>query len=347
MHHILITDDGSMERVLRSDILFQPLTILTDPKKAFDMNLYKTDVIYLDIKSKERAQRFISAFDKNINLIVFQEKDKKLYPYKRDYRTIYLNRDITPSELSAYSMDLIMHDKRDEEDTSLMLVGSTDKIVDIKNKIAKFATKEYPVHLSGSTGTGKTLAAHRLHHLSGKKSKMVYVNSGSMGEGAIAESNLFGHKRGAYTDARETREGYLKRANGTTIFLDEIENLSLHTQEIMLDTIERGVYRTIGDDNEIKSSFRVITASNVPLDTLVRRGKLRKDFYYRIAERELTMPDLRERMDDIPELVSFFERTHSMTKNKITDFTPFFKREWEGNIRELFKEVRNYHEDLD
>lgn len=347
MRHIAINKDGKLKELLESDLLFQPLVTLKSPEEIKSIKLLRTDVVYVDLEDIDETRNLISEIDPDINLIIFQDANRPLYPYKRDYHTLYLSRGINSVELSKEAWNLISNVQHDEENTAISIIGSSDKIVDIRNRIDKYAKKDCSIHLSGNTGTGKTLAAQRLHFLSGKKNSLVYVNSASIGEGTIADSNLFGYKKGAFTDAKEQRDGYLKRANGTTIFLDEIENLSHHTQEIMLDTIERGVYRKIGEDNETSSSFRVITASNVPLETLLKTGKLRKDFYYRIAERELNMPDLKDRMEDIPELVSFFERTHHLYKNKITNFDSFFTRSWEGNVRELFKEVRNYHEDMD
>mgnify|MGYP004629435705 FL=1 len=214
------------------------------------------------------------------------------------------------------------------------IAGSSRKTQELRNSIIYFAKNFLPLHLNGETGTGKTLAAKLINSLQNNKKELVYINCANLNS-AIADSDLFGHTKGAFTNAVSPRKGLINQANESTLFLDEIENLPLDKQGKLLDTIENGFYRNIGDDSTQKSTFRLITAAQSSLEELVDRKKLRKDFYYRISNLSITISPLRDHKEDIPEIVLHYENKNKIEKGRIADCTPLMQSDWKGNIREL------------
>lgn len=214
------------------------------------------------------------------------------------------------------------------------IVGKSRDIKRLRSNIVLASTMSSPVNIYGESGTGKTLAAKLIHKLSRKEKEMVYINCANLSS-SVADSDLFGHSKGAFTSASSKRNGLLSMADNSTLFLDEIGNLPLDKQAKLLDTIENGRYRSIGDDSEQSSSFRLITAGQEPLEKLLEKKKLREDFYYRISSFSFSIAPLREHKEDIPELVRHYESRKKITKNLITDYDAFFLSDWLGNIREL------------
>ncbi len=223
------------------------------------------------------------------------------------------------------------------------VAGNSRDAAVLRNNIILASSSDVPTHIAGETGTGKTMAAKLIHSLGARKARdIVYINCANLSSSLI-DSALFGHAEGAYTGAVKSREGLLAKANQSTLFLDEIANLSEETQLKLLDTIETGRYRAAGEDNERKTSFRLITASHVPLEELVEKKKLREDFYYRISSFSFTIKPLRQHPDDIPEIIRHYERCHKVKHSRIDDFTPFMKRNWKGNVRELQQVLRKIY----
>jgi transcriptional regulator with PAS, ATPase and Fis domain len=195
--------------------------------------------------------------------------------------------------------------------------------------------------IRGESGTGKELVAKAIHINSSRKySPIITVNCGALAE-SLLESELFGHEKGSFTGAQFKRKGKFEMANGGTIFLDEIGSISLRMQIEMLRVIETKQFNRVGGNELIKSDFRVITATNEPLEELVKAGKFREDLYYRLNVFTVVIPPLRERRDDIPLLVNFFINKFSTVMNKkiksvskeAMDF--LMNYDWPGNVREL------------
>ena len=228
------------------------------------------------------------------------------------------------------------------------IVGESEEINQVLEMVSQVAGVDISVLINGESGTGKELVAKAIHTASMRSSKdLIIVNCGAIPEGII-ESELFGHKKGAYTDASESRKGYFETANKGTIFLDEIGDMPLETQVKVLRVLETGEYMRVGDSISQKTDTRVIAATNKDLAKLVKEGKFRQDLYYRLKTVTINLPALRHRKNDIRLLVERFALQFSRTnKIKYKGFTPeaikvIQKFDWPGNVREL----RNFIESI-
>ena len=195
--------------------------------------------------------------------------------------------------------------------------------------------------IRGESGTGKELVAKAIHINSRRKYfPIIPVNCGALAE-SILESELFGHEKGAFTGAQFKRKGKFEMADGGTIFLDEIGSVTPKMQVELLRVIESKQFSRVGGNQIIKSDFRVIIATNEPLEDLVKQGKFREDLYYRLNVFSIVIPPLRERTGDIPVLAFYFLNNFCTAMNKnIKNISPdamefLTKYEWPGNVREL------------
>ncbi|MEC7822139.1 MAG: sigma-54 dependent transcriptional regulator [Candidatus Neomarinimicrobiota bacterium] len=228
------------------------------------------------------------------------------------------------------------------------IVGESEEINEVLETVSQIAGVDISVLVNGESGTGKELIAKAIHAASKRSNNdLVIVNCGAIPEGII-ESELFGHKKGAYTDASESRKGYFETANKGTIFLDEIGDMPLETQVKVLRVLESGEYMRVGDSNLKKTDTRVIAATNKDLAKLVKEGKFRQDLYYRLKTVTINIPSLRQRKGDIRLLIERFALQFTRTnKIKYKGFTPeaikvVQKFDWPGNVREL----RNFVESI-
>jgi DNA-binding NtrC family response regulator len=228
------------------------------------------------------------------------------------------------------------------------IIGESEGINQVLEMVAQVANVDISVLINGESGTGKELVSKALH-LGSKRasSDLVVVNCGAIPEGII-ESELFGHKKGAYTDASDSRKGYFETANKGTIFLDEIGDMPLETQVKVLRVLESGEFMRVGDSVTKKTDVRVLAATNKDLGKLVKEGKFRQDLYYRLKTVTVNIPPLRKRKNDIRLLVDRFALQFSRSNNiKFKGFTPesikeMHKHHWPGNVREL----RNFVESI-
>ena len=228
------------------------------------------------------------------------------------------------------------------------IVGESDAIHQVLEMVSQVANVDISVLINGESGTGKELVSKALHLGSKRSSReLVIVNCGAIPEGII-ESELFGHKKGAYTDASDSRKGYFETANKGTIFLDEIGDMPLETQVKVLRVLESGEFMRVGDSVTKKTDVRVIAATNKDLAKLVQEGKFRQDLYYRLKTVTINIPPLRKRPNDIRLLVDRFALQFSRSNDiKYKGFTPESIKEmqdyhWPGNVREL----RNFVESI-
>ena len=228
------------------------------------------------------------------------------------------------------------------------IIGESEEINEVLETVSQIAGVDISVLVNGESGTGKELIAKAIHAASNRSNNdLVIVNCGAIPEGII-ESELFGHKKGAYTDASESRKGYFETANKGTIFLDEIGDMPLETQVKVLRVLESGEYMRVGDSNLKKTDARVIAATNKDLAKLVKEGKFRQDLYYRLKTVTINIPSLRHRKGDIRLLVERFSLQFTRTnKIKYKGFTPeaikvIQRFDWPGNVREL----RNFVESV-
>lgn len=197
-----------------------------------------------------------------------------------------------------------------------------------------FYESDLPILFTGESGTGKTFTAKLAHESSYRKNKpFVAINCGAIPE-SIAETELFGSVTGAFTGAT-TREGLLESANGGTIFLDEVGELSLNLQTKLLKFLDEGVFTRVGSTKLIKTNVRIMCATNVDLHQKIKSGEFREDLYFRISVVPLYIKPLRERKNEIPSLVNNFL---SRKKMNLTGeaLIAILQYRWEGNIRQLF-----------
>lgn len=228
------------------------------------------------------------------------------------------------------------------------ILGRSEAIYEIIETIDQVAKTDIAVLVEGESGSGKELIARAIHNHSNRLHEpLVTVNCGAIPTG-ILESELFGHKKGAFTGADQEREGYFETADGGTIFLDEIGEMPLETQVRLLRVIEQGEFMKVGGSENIYVDVRVIAASNRDLSEEVQKGDFRKDLYYRLKAITVTVPSLRERKVDIPLLVEHFAeefcRRNSIPNKGFTEeaYRELKRYNWPGNIREL----RNFVESI-
>jgi two-component system, NtrC family, response regulator GlrR len=221
------------------------------------------------------------------------------------------------------------------------MIGNSASFQDLLGKIAKIAMTDASVLIEGETGVGKELTARAIHYLSARRSKpFISLNCGAIPESLI-ESELFGHVRGAFTDAKTAQAGVIAQAHGGTLFLDEIDSLPAKGQVALLRFLQDRRYRPIGQSSEQTSDSRIIAATNQPLLELVERRAFRSDLMYRLNIFRLQVPALRERKTDIVMLARHFlnvycERYHLPLKSLHPDSWVWMMRyTWPGNVREL------------
>jgi two-component system, NtrC family, response regulator HydG len=221
------------------------------------------------------------------------------------------------------------------------IIGSAPSMQKLLGTVSKVAVTEANILILGENGTGKELIARAIHRDSKRKDEVfISVDLGAITE-TLFESELFGFKKGAFTDAKEDRAGRFEAANKGTIFLDEIGNLSLSLQSKLLSVLQNRNVVRLGTNKEIPIDIRLICATNMPLYQMVKEGKFRQDLLYRINTVEVHVPPLRERIEDIPLLIDHFLdiycKKYKMQVKRVSEETlaRLKKHTWPGNIREL------------
>jgi two-component system nitrogen regulation response regulator NtrX len=221
------------------------------------------------------------------------------------------------------------------------MIGDSKAITHIKEMIEKVAATDARVLITGPNGTGKELVAHWLHEKSSRtKAPMVEVNCAAI-PSELIESELFGHVKGSFTGANKDRAGKFETANGGTIFLDEIGDMSLSAQAKVLRALQESRISRVGSDKDIKVSVRVVAATNKDLKKEISEGRFREDLYHRLAVILIKVPSLNDRRDDIPLLINFFsdkisEEQGTATKKFSSKAIKLLQEyDWTGNIREL------------
>jgi two-component system, NtrC family, response regulator len=219
------------------------------------------------------------------------------------------------------------------------LVGKSKAIHNIRKIIYRIDGKFSCIHINGETGTGKEIVAQLLFLSTGIEKPMIIENCAAF-TGSLHDSRLFGHVKGAFTDAKENRNGLVLLADQSVLFLDEIEVLDTAVQGKLLRLLETGKFRHMGSDIVTTSRFKLITASNVPLPLLIEKGKLREDFHNRINRITIEIPPLRERMEDVPILIKhYLDKIGESRTLEATTLEKFLNYNWPGNIRSLFNEL--------
>ncbi len=231
---------------------------------------------------------------------------------------------------------------RQSQQQSLNFVRGTSPVMeDVFNKAQRAAQVQVSVLITGETGAGKDILAQLIHKSGPRVNKpYIAINCGAI-QTTVLESELFGYEAGAFTGADRRKHGLMEVADGGILFLDEISSMPLDIQAKLLRAIEEHAFRRVGGTNLIHVDVQVIAASNRNLTEMIKEGEFRQDLYYRLKVVDLHVPPLRERKNDIPELVGFFIRENNIKMGmNIEDISPrameaLFRYDWPGNIREL------------
>ncbi|MEW5800580.1 MAG: sigma-54 dependent transcriptional regulator [bacterium] len=224
---------------------------------------------------------------------------------------------------------------------SIPIIGRSKKMQEVYRLIARVINTDSTVLIQGESGTGKDLVARILHYNGPRGNKpFITVNCAAIPE-ALLESELFGHEKGVYTGAHIARRGKFEQADGGTIFLDEIGDMSLNTQAKILRVMQSKTFTRIGGEKNIYADVRLITATNKELRKAMKDGSFREDLFYRLDVLSLTLPSLRERKEDIADLVNYFiARYNEIVNKKVSFISPdarelIMRHDWPGNVREL------------
>jgi two-component system response regulator HydG len=264
----------------------------------------------------------------------------------------YVTKPLDPDEIAHLVKKALAHKQTEEENVRLRetvaevarpedIVGQSVPMQRVFHAIETVAPTDATVLITGESGTGKELVARAVHHASPRRfHPLVVIHCGALTE-TLLESELFGHEKGAFTGAQYRKKGKFEIAEGGTVFLDEIGDISLKTQTDLLRVLQEHEIVRVGSTQPIKVDFRCVAATNRNLEQLIEEGKFRPDLFYRLNVFHIELPPLRERRDDIPLLVNHFVRKFSMQMNKkISRVSPkamdlLQQQPWMGNIREL------------
>jgi len=264
----------------------------------------------------------------------------------------YVTKPLDPDEIAHLVKNAISHKRTAQENVLLRetvaevarpgdLIGQSAPVRKIFDAIETVGPTDATVLITGESGTGKELVARAIHHASPRRfHPLVVIHCGALTE-TLLESELFGHEKGAFTGAQYRKKGKFEIAEGGTVFLDEIGDITLKTQTDLLRVLQEREITRVGGNQIIKVDFRCIAATNKDLETLIDEGKFRPDLFYRLNVFRLELPPLRERREDIPVLVEHFVRKFSFAMNKrINRVSPaamnqLQQQPWLGNVREL------------
>ena len=254
-----------------------------------------------------------------------------------------LNRLLNTVRIALNQNNLVTENKilKKKVSKNYEMIGESSQITAIKEMIDKVSATDARVLITGGNGTGKELVAHWIHQKSDRsKGPMIEVNCAAI-PGELIESELFGHVKGAFTSANKDRAGKFEAANGGTIFLDEIGDMSLSAQAKVLRALQENKIQRVGSDKDIKVNVRVLAATNKNLKKEIAENKFREDLYHRLAVILIKVPSLNDRREDIPLLINYF--ANKIAKEQGAPMKEFSEKavkqlqqyDWTGNIREL------------
>lgn len=286
--------------------------------------------------NQHKSNRFCGA-DILPSELLFKPQDSKARVLKKN------GNNQTPGEIISFNdISDSGNRKTGDKNTSNFsrIIGRNRKMIEVFRQIINVAEYDYPVHIFGETGTGKELVAEAIHKASSRKDgHFVPINCGAMPEGLV-ESELFGHVKGSFSGAIRNKKGRFELADGGTIFLDEVAELSKHMQAKLLRFLQDGKFEKVGGEKTVRINARVISATNKDLKEEMKKNRFRDDLYYRINVVPISLPPLRERKSDIPLLVDHFLKQAAKQYNQnsvVSDRAMILLTEykWSGNVREL------------
>lgn len=263
-----------------------------------------------------------------------------------------LTKPFEPEELLYRVKNALKHTQLIEENRELReelvgkfrfdnIIGASDSLKAVLERVEKVAIRDTSILITGESGTGKELIAQAIHYNSlRKENKFIAINCGALPE-SLLESELFGYKKGAFTGAKESRQGLLEAADRGTLFLDEVGNLPMNVQKTLLRFLQEQEFNRIGDTTPTKVDVRILSATNTDLKQAVKSGEFREDLYYRLNVVNIHLPPLRERQADIPLLAAhFIAQQNKKFATKVKGLSPEALEAalgfgWLGNIRQL------------
>jgi DNA-binding NtrC family response regulator len=370
---ILIVDENrstlsALEQIMVAE--FEKVFTLTDPNRINELlRKNEVDIVLLDMNFKSGIHngneglfwmREIFSYDRDISIIIVTASgdielavkaikegavDFILKPWdnSRLLATVNVAWQLRFSRLEATTLkkDNQLLKKEINKGGEKIILGASPTMINVMNIVKKVAGTDANVLITGENGTGKELVAREIHNLSKRAGElMVSVDMGSITE-TLFESELFGHVKGAFTDAREDRKGKFEVAHNGTLFLDEIGNLSLQSQAKLLSVLQNRYVVRVGSNKQIAIDIRLICATNCDLMQMVNEGRFREDLLYRINTILIEVPPLRDRVDDIPILANYFLRVDSerygkgAMKMSTHALEKLANHDWPGNVREL------------
>jgi len=322
------------------------------------LNKANWDIYFLDIKMPGmdglELHRRIREIDKEALVIIitaYASVDTAVQALKEGAFD-YITKPFDPEALSRLIKTATKQRKLTKENIKLKdnleslieapeIIGNSAHIQQLKKQIQTVAATNTTIMIRGNSGTGKELVARAIHYYSERRFfPLVTVNCGAFAE-TLLESELFGHEKGAFTGALYRRKGKLEIANGGTLFLDEIGTIGMKTQIDLLRAIESKELTRLGGNEIVKSDFRIICATNIDLEEMVKTGEFREDLYYRLQVYVLNIEPLKNRPEDIPELVMHFIQKYRLKMNKPVEriesdaLELLMHHPWNGNVREL------------
>jgi len=264
-------------------------------------------------------------------------------PYSSTVQTSHLVEDFSIIARRFYAKHLLVSLSRQHETCrDIKIIGTDTALLETLDSVLAASASDRPVLIYGETGTGKELWAHAIHLLSNRREEpIIPVNCAHLRDENMAMSKLFGHTKGSFTGANTTREGAFKRADKGILFLDEIEALPVHAQEMLLRTIEHGEIHPLGSDMPFRVDVKIIAATNRNLSSLLENGQLRDDFYFRLMTHYIELPALRDReQQDILRLASYYLENLNAENDREKSLSDevreiFLRYDWPGNVREL------------
>ncbi len=370
---LLIVDDNkgllsALEIIMQNEV--ENVITITDPNRINEiLRKYDVDIVMLDMNFKSGIHngneglfwmREIFKFDKNISVVIVTAYgdvelavraikegavDFILKPWDNSklLATINVAWQLRLSRLETLNLkkDNQRLKKEINKGGEKIVLGASPTMINVMNIVRKVAGTDANVLITGENGTGKELVAREIHNLSARSGElMVSVDMGSITE-TLFESELFGHVKGAFTDAREDRKGKFEQAHKSTLFLDEIGNLSLPSQAKLLSVLQNRYVVRVGSNKQVPVDIRLVCATNCNLMQMVSEGLFREDLLYRINTILIEVPPLRDRVDDIAILANYFLRANSERYNKglmkisTHALEKLANHSWPGNVREL------------
>jgi len=358
--HVLVVDDHASARESMADVLrhaghdVRCCSSAVEALKQLDR--WSADVIVTDLKMpgmngiefiRALADRAIDA--QIVMVTAHATVDMSIHALRKGAYDI-LSKPFEPEELlsrirnALRETELLVENRELKKELAFRsgtMVGNAPKLLVVLETARKVAARDIPVLITGESGTGKELVARAIHeHSPRKERKFVAINCGAIPE-ALLESELFGHRKGAFTGADRDHKGLIETADGGTLFLDEVGTLPLTVQKTLLRFLQEQEFYRVGDATPSKVDVRVLSATNLDLQAAVQAGSFREDLYYRLNVVNVRLPPLRERRSDIPLLVAHLvKEQNEQFGTQVKGFTreameALYRFHWPGNIRQL------------